>query len=167
MTTTDLPDQRAVLSAAADSLRRTRDLQDAVAPLRRFLAQLDEDARAAALDAAAAGLTERTIAVQLGVTQPTVHGWLDERRSAPLPPPSAATDAWALHTMASAVASMAHRLVGRSLSPTAPSTGHVTPSDAARRARDELQAAADRLGRLGSALDYEATRGGDNAHLTS
>jgi hypothetical protein len=130
-------------------------MQDATAPLRRLLGQIDEDARAAAVHAERAGLTERMIAERLGVSQPTVHGWLDARRGEPLPAPSMAAGVWSLHAIATALQGLVARLQGRRLSEAPPSPHHATPADAARSAREGLEEAAESLARLGAALDYE------------
>jgi hypothetical protein len=145
----------AALREALDRLTRVRDLQDATAPLRRLLSQLDEDARAAAVHAERAGLTERMIAERLGVSQPTVHGWLDARRGEPLPAPSLAASVWSLHAIATALQGLVARLQGRRLSEAPPSPRHATPADVARSAREALEEAAESLARLGAALDYE------------
>jgi hypothetical protein len=155
MTTTD---ETAGVAAAADNLRRVRDLRDVVEPLRRFVAQVDEDTRAAAQDAAAAGLTERMIATLAGSSQPTVHAWLDERRGAPLPASSLPAEVWALHTITSALRGLVARLEGRQLSETAPTSHHSRPVEAAQTARKALEEAAEALARLGAALDYAASR---------
>ena len=148
----------AAINDAVDRLTRVRDLQNATAPLRRLLSQLDEDARAAAGYAERAGLTERMIADRLGVSQPTVHGWLDARRGEPLPAPSLAASVWSLHAIATALQGMGARLEGRHLSEAPPSTRHATPVDAAQAARKAMDEATVSLARLGAALDYEEER---------
>ncbi len=148
----------AAINEAVDRLTRIRDLQDATAPLRRLLSQLDEDARAAAVYAERAGLTERMIAERLGVSQPTVHGWLDARRGEPLPAPSLAASVWSLHAIAAALQGLVARLQGRHLSEAPPSPHQATPMDAARTARQAMDEATDSLARLGAALDYEEGR---------
>jgi predicted transcriptional regulator len=145
----------AVLNEAVDRLTRVRDLQNATAPLRRLLSQLDEDARAAAVHAERAGLTERMIAERLGVSQPTVHGWLDARRGEPLPAPSLAASVWSLHAIASALQGLVARLQGRHLSEAPPSPHHATPVDVARSAHEAMDEASKSLAQLGAALDYE------------
>jgi hypothetical protein len=149
-------------TAALDSLYRVRELQDATAGLRRFLTQLDEDTRAAAIDAAAADVSERAIAARLGVAQPTVHAWLDERRAAPLPPPSLVAEVRSLHTIATALQGLVMRLEGRELAERAPSSRHVTPATAARSAREALATVTNDLGRLAAALDYEAQKAAES-----
>jgi hypothetical protein len=151
-------DETAGVAAAADNLRRVRDLRDVVEPLRRLVAQVDEDTRAAAQDGAAAGLTERVIATLAGASQPTVHGRLDERRGAPLPPSSLSTEVWTLHTVTAALRGLVARLEGRQLPEAAPTSSHVRPAETARRAREALAEATDCLARLGAALDYQAGR---------
>lgn len=148
----------AAINEAIDRLTRIRDLKDATASLRRLLSQLDEDARAAAVHAEQAGLTERMIAERLGVSQPTVHGWLDARRGEPLPAPSLAASVWSLHAIATALQGLVARLQGRHLSEAPPSPHHGTPMDAARTARQAMDQAADSLAKLGAALDYEEGR---------
>jgi sugar phosphate isomerase/epimerase len=148
----------AAINEAVDRLSRVRDLQNATAPLRRLLSQLDEDARAAAVHAERAGLTERMIAERLGVTQPTVHGWLDARRGEPLPAPSLASSVWSLHAIATALQALVARLEGRHLSEAPPSPHHGTPVDAARTAHEAMDEAAESLAKLGAALDYEEGR---------
>jgi hypothetical protein len=144
------------VAEAADTLRRLRDLRDLAEPLRRFLVQLDEDTRAAAQSAAGAGLSERMIAALVGVTQPGVHGWLDERRGAPLPPVSLAAQVWTLHTVAGALRGMIARLEGHHLPEAAPTTHHCRPVDAARLACKAIGEVVERLAALGAALDYDA-----------
>jgi hypothetical protein len=73
MTTTDTAETDQI-AVAADSLRRVRDMRDVAEPERRFLAQVDEDTRAAAQGTAAAGLSERMIASLAAASQPTAHG---------------------------------------------------------------------------------------------
>lgn len=143
------------IAAAADTLRQFRDLRDAVEPVRRLIAQMDEDIRAAAQAAATAGLSERMIATLAGASQPSVHGWLDERRGAPLPPASLAADVWALHTIASALTCLIRRLEGRHLPELAPTPYHCRPVDAARRSRESMKEVVNALGSLGAALDYD------------
>jgi predicted transcriptional regulator len=150
VTTTDTS-----INDAIDRLTRVRDLQDATAPLRRTLGQLDEDARGAAVYAERAGLTERTIADRLGVSQPTVHGWLDARRSEPLPAPSLSSEVWSLHAIAAALQGLVGRLEGRRLAENAPTSHHVRPVDAARNARKGAEEVTRWLSGLGAALDYE------------
>jgi hypothetical protein len=145
----------AALNEAVDRLTRVRDLQNATAPLRRLLSQLDEDARAAAVHAERVGLTERMIAERLGVSQPTVHGWLDARRGEPLPAPSLAASVWSLHAIATALQGLVARLQGRHLSEAPPSPHHATPVDAARSAHKAMDEATGSLAQLGAALDYE------------
>jgi hypothetical protein len=142
------------LTAATERLRRARDLRDVTEPLRRLLAQTDEDTRAAAQAAATAGLAERMIATLAGVSQPAVHGWLDDRRGAPLPAPSLAAEVWGLHTVTSALRGLVARLEGQHLARTPPTTHHATPVDAAQAARKALDEAAEKLAQLGAALDY-------------
>lgn len=152
MTTTDTS-----INDAIDRLTRVRDLQDATAALRRTLGQLDEDARTAAVYAERAGLTERMIADRLGVSQPTVHGWLDARRGEPTPAPALATEVWQLHGIAAALQGLVGRLEGRRLPENAPTSHHVRPVDAARSARKGTEETTKWLSGLGAALDYEAT----------
>jgi hypothetical protein len=122
--------------------------------VRRLLAQIDQDCRVAAQAAAAAGLSERIVATLVGVKQPTVHGWLDERHSAPLPPPSLASEIWNLHTVAAALRSLIVRIGGRHLPESPPTPHHVRPADAARKATDGINAATEALGQLGAAIEY-------------
>lgn len=143
------------LAAAADRLRRARDLRDVTEPLRRLLAQVDENTRAAAQAAASAGLSERVIATLAGVSQPTAHGWLDERHGVPVPSPSLGAEIWNLHTVAAALRGLVVRLEGQHLSELGPSTRHAAPADEARRARDGLAQAVEALGQLGAAVEYE------------
>jgi hypothetical protein len=149
------PSDSAGLQAAADRLARVRDRQQALLPLRNLLADADEDARAAAIAANAAGLSERAIAARLGVAQPTVHSWLDGRTGAPLPEPSVAVRVWALHHIVSATTSEAARLIGEPL-PTAPSSSHTSPTDGIRKVRLDLDETSSRLGLIAAALDYAA-----------
>jgi hypothetical protein len=142
------------LAAAADNLRRVRDLRDVTEPLRRLLIEVDEDTRAAAQDGAAAGLTERVIASLVGASQPSVHAWLDERRGAPLPQVTLGAEVWTLHTITTALRGLVARLEGRHLPPAAPTSHHTAPVDSARRALKGLEEAAEALARLGAALDY-------------
>src|SRR5690348_2781373 len=116
----------------------------------RLTAAVDEDTRAAA---AAAGLAERMIATLAGASQPTVHGWLDDRRGAPLPPPSLAAEVWSLHTIAAALRALVVRLEGRHLAETAPTSHHARPVEAARAARTAMDEATERLAQLGAAVD--------------
>lgn len=145
-----------LMAAALDRLQAAREQQDALAPLRRVLTDTDEETRAAALAASAAGMSERAIAVRLGVTQPTVHSWLDERRTPPTPPRPVAAQAWTLHHLASALASQVARLRGHRLSNQAPSSNHVAPTAAVRNAYTHAVEATDELAKLASALDYDA-----------
>lgn len=150
MTTTDTS-----INDAIDRLVRVRDLQDATASVRRALGQLDEDARGAAVYAERAGLTERMIADRLGVSQPTVHGWLDARRGEPTPAPGLATEVWQLHGIATALRGLLARVEGRHLPETPPSSHHSAPVSAARNARKGAEEAERWLANLGAALDYQ------------
>ncbi|WP_038843408.1 helix-turn-helix domain-containing protein [Salinispora arenicola] len=141
-------------AAALDRLQRAREQRDVLAPLGRVLADIDEEARAAALAASAAGLSERAIAARLGVTQPTVHSWLDERRTPPTPPRPVAAQAWTLHHLASALASQVARLRGYRLTDSAPSSAHIAPTVAVRKAYTSGREVADSLAGLAGALDY-------------
>lgn len=117
--------------------------------------------RAAAREAATAGLSEHLIATLAGVSQPTAHAWLDDRRIAIMPAASLAADAWSLRTVAAATLGLVARFEGRHLPEAAPTSHHCRPVDAARRAREALEEAAAALAQLGAALDYEAAdRGG-------
>ncbi len=147
----------APVQAAADRLARVRDRQQGLLPLRSLLQDADEDARAAAIAAAAAGLSERAIAARLGVAQPTVHSWLDGRTGAPLPEPSVAARVWALHHIVSATTSETARLIGEPL-PDAPSGGHTSPREVIRSVRTALDEAGTRLSLAAAALDYAAQK---------
>ena len=150
-------DFSADLQAAVDRLTRVRDRQQALAPLRNLLQDADEDARAAAVAARDAGMSERAIAARIGVAQPTVHAWLDGRIGAPLPEPTVPVRVWALHHIVTAAASETARLIGEQL-PHAPSGGHTDPHEAIRHVRKDLTEAGARLGLAAAALDYEAQR---------
>jgi hypothetical protein len=149
------------VTAAADELYRVRDLQDSTVAMRRFLGQLDEDTRAAALNAAAAGIPERAIAARLGLSQPSVHAWMDERRSGPLPAPALGAEVWSLHTIAAALASLVGRLEGRQLPERAPSSSHVSPRSCIRAALDAVDLAAKNLRKAAAAADFAAAQTGD------
>jgi hypothetical protein len=148
------------LQAAADRLARVRDRQQALLPLRNLLQDADEDARAAAIAANAAGLSERAIAARLGVAQPTVHSWLDGRTGAPLPEPSVAVRVWALHHIVAATASETVRLTGEALID-APSSGHHSPREAIRRAGKNLDETSTLLAHAAAALDYATQEKGE------
>ena len=141
------------MDAAVDRLTRVRDRQQALLPLRNLLQDADEEARAAAIVAADAGLSERAIAARLGVSQPAVHGWLDGRGGMPLPGPSIATRVWALHHIASAMTSETARLIGERL-PNAPAASYASPHEGVRAARTQLDEISIRLASIAAALDY-------------
>ncbi|MFY1599532.1 helix-turn-helix domain-containing protein [Micromonospora sp. WMMD737] len=143
-----------VVAAAVERLQAASAQREALAPLRRAISDVDEEARTAALAASAAGLSERAIAAQLGVTQPTVHSWLDERRSAPVPARTVAAQAWTLHHLATALASQVARLRGHELPGQAPGSQHVAPSSAASTAYKGAVDVAGTLANLAAALDY-------------
>jgi len=145
--------QPSEMDAAVDRLTRVRDRQQALLPLRNLLQDADEEARAAAIVASDAGLSERAIAARLGVSQPAVHGWLDGRSGTPLPGPSVATRVWALHHIASAMTSETARLIGEQL-PSAPSGSHSSPHEGVRAARKQLEETSSRLASVAAALDY-------------
>lgn len=155
MTANTTTETDAALQTAVDRLTRVRDRQQALAPLRNLLTDADEDARAASIAAKEAGLSERAIAARLGVTQPTVHAWLDGRAGTPLPQPSLPVRVWALHHIVTAAASETARLTGEQL-PHAPTGGHTDPYEAIRTARKDLDATGSRLGLAAAALDYAA-----------
>jgi hypothetical protein len=157
MNPTDHPggDAAGDLQAAVDRLTRVRDRQQALAPLRNLLTDADEDARAAAIAARDAGLSERTIAARIGVAQPTVHAWLDGRAGAPLAEPSLPVRVWALHHIVTAAASETARLIGEQL-PEAPSRSHTSPHDAIRTAATNLDETSTRLAGAAAALDFHA-----------
>jgi hypothetical protein len=94
------------------------------------------------------------VATLVGVKQPTVHSWLDERRSAPLPTRSLASEVWDLHTVAGALRNLIVRLGGRHLPESAPTSHHARPVDAARKAADGISAATEALAQLGAAIQY-------------
>lgn len=143
------------LQTAVDRLTRVRDRQQALAALRNLLADADEDARAAAIAAKDAGMSERAIAARIGVAQPTVHTWLDGRAGAPLPEPSLPVRVWALHHIVTAAASETTRLIGERL-PHAPTGSHTDPHEAIRLVHKDLINSGARLGQAAAALDYAA-----------
>jgi hypothetical protein len=154
------PDTTAAgMDGALDRLTRVRDRQQALLPLRILLQDADEEARAAAIAAAEAGLSERAIAARLGVAQPTVHSWLDGRSGTPLPGPALATRTWALHHIVSATASETARLIGERL-PDAPSTGHGSPHTLVRKCRTQLEDVSSWLATSAAAMDYAAADNG-------
>lgn len=153
--TTPAPD----MDTALDRLTRVRDRQQALLPLRNLLQDADEEARAAAIVAAAAGLSERAIAARLGVTQPTVHSWLDGRTGTPLPAPSLSTRTWALHHIVSATASETARLIGEQL-PDAPSGSHGSPHNLIRKSRSQLEEVSSLLATSAAAIDFKITSTG-------
>lgn len=150
MTSTDL-------DTAVDRLARARARRHALAPLRHLITDADQDARAAAIAAADAGMTERAIAARLDVAQPTIHTWLDGRATTPVPGPSTATTAWALHHIATALASEVARLRADRL-PGAPSSRHTSPADSAGRVHGAIVDAATLLGGIAAALDYDSAK---------
>jgi hypothetical protein len=147
------------IAAATDDLYRLRDLRAVLEPLRRLLDQVDEETRAAAGAAAAAGLTERRIAALVGASQPGVRDWLDKRHGTPLAPPSLETQVWVLHTVAGALLGLIARLEGRHLPEESPSSHHSRPVDSLRSAREAMEKVLASLARLGAALDYDAADG--------
>ena len=146
------------LEAALDRLTRVRDRQQALLPLRNLLQDADEEARAAAIAAAEADMSERAIAARLGVTQPTVHSWLDGRAGTPLPAPGLATRTWALHHIVSATASETARLIGEEL-PEAPSSSHSSPHGLIRKSRSLLEDVSSWLASSAAAIDFKVNTG--------
>ena len=156
--TTATTEDTSELADVLARLTRARNLQEALAPLARLVADAEEEARAAAVAATAAGLSERTIAVKIGYAQPTVHGWLDGRSAAPLPAPLLADRVWMLHHTAQTLASIVQRMHGEQVPSTSPTGAHVAPRPALAEARNALTNAAFKLGQAGSAIEYDANR---------
>ncbi|MBC9005158.1 helix-turn-helix domain-containing protein [Micromonospora aurantiaca (nom. illeg.)] len=140
------------LSDALTRLDRARNLRDALAPLARLITEADEEARAAAIAAAQAGLSERAIAAKFGIAQPTAHSWLDGRTAAPMPAPTIGERAWLLHQTVRAVETIVHRLDGEDL-PSPPYGGVVSARSRLTEARKALNTGAWALGEAGSILE--------------
>ncbi|MEU3455647.1 helix-turn-helix domain-containing protein [Micromonospora sp. NPDC006766] len=151
MTDTQTTDTTQLVEALA-RLDRARNLRDALTALTRLITEADEEARAAAIAAAQAGMTERAIAAKFGVSQPTVHSWLDGRTAAPLPAPTIGDRAWLLHQTTRAVETIVHRLDGEHLPP-APHSGATSARTRLAAARKALGEAAWALGEAGSTLE--------------
>lgn len=147
------------LEAATAALRDARVQSDALAPCRRILLDVDTAVRSAARAAVEAGLSERFVADQLGVSQPTVHGWCDGRSASPPPVTQAGPLTWTLHYLASAAASQTLRAMGEVGFPGPPSNNHIDPRSNMREAYDLFAKAADLLGRSAMALDFQARKG--------
>ncbi|MEU5669661.1 helix-turn-helix domain-containing protein [Micromonospora sp. NPDC047753] len=148
---TNTTDSTTALAEALTRLDRARALRDALAPLARLITEADEEARAAAIAAAAAGMSERATAAKLGVAQPTVHTWLDGRNAAPMPTPTISGRVWLLHSAARTVETIVHRLEGEQLP--RQHSGTQSPLSRIVNARRSLGEAAFYLAEAGSNLE--------------
>jgi hypothetical protein len=152
--TTPAAQTAADVEAALDELRGAIETRDALAPLRRLLADVDEAIRAAALKCRDAGLSERAVATRAEVAQPTLREWLDGRRGAPVPPPALHTQLWAYHQIAAALVTLTLRARSHPDMPDrAPSTRHADPDSMISSAYKELAQATDMLGRTAAAAE--------------
>ncbi|NAS27456.1 hypothetical protein GT755_38040 [Herbidospora sp. NEAU-GS84] len=156
MTAADFDTAR--LTEATARLRAAAELVDHLAPLRRVITDADEELRAAMLQAADAGLSERAIAAQTGQAQPTVNRQLDGRRGGVTPPPPLHEVLWSYHRIASGLATLVLRLEGRrDLPDRAPSNAHVEPRGRVTQAATELEGVAQVLGHAAAAAEFSAT----------
>jgi hypothetical protein len=148
------PEVDARLIAAAQRLRTCVEIADSLAPMRRLLVDVDEEVRAAMLEAAEVGMSERAIAAQTGMAQPTVNRNLDGRRGNVAPVSPLHERMWSFHRMASALATLTARLRGQPLATMAPTPHHREPSYCVAQAQKDLLSAASALEGAAAATEY-------------
>ncbi|MEU4836439.1 hypothetical protein [Streptosporangium sp. NPDC023615] len=133
------------VQTAVTRLREARQLQLALEPVRHLLADVDEQLREALADGERAGLAQRVLAAQSGVSQPTVKAMLDGRRGPVTPLPALGEHIWSLHQSAAALDTLTRRLLGQDLARQAPNGRHADPFSAVKTAAEALDKAAKAL----------------------
>lgn len=152
--TLDTPDiDTHAVQAAVTRLRQARQMQLALEPVRHLLADIDEQLREALAAGEAIGMSQRVLAAQSGLAQPTVKALLDGRKGPITPPPSTAEHMWALHQSTTALDTLTRRLLGQNLPDRAPTQRHATPHRAITHATENLDVAAKSLAAAAAAME--------------